>query len=97
VWAFIGVGIFPVSIHDCGVLSVRNCRVGFRRVRIYPVTHWNIVNITFQQQIAQHCGCYVTIRFSYLWTDVDFAAVTSDPHSLLVGYVIVLCASQRDG
>jgi hypothetical protein len=39
------VGIFPVSIHDCGVLSVRNCRVGFRRVRIYPVTDsydtWN--------------------------------------------------------
>jgi hypothetical protein len=33
-----GVGIFPVSIHDSGVLSVRNCRVGFRRVRIYPVT-----------------------------------------------------------
>jgi hypothetical protein len=29
VWAFIGVGIFPVSIHDSGVLSVRNCRVGF--------------------------------------------------------------------
>jgi hypothetical protein len=39
------VGIFPVSIHDSGVLSVRNCRVGFRRVGFFHGTNIDILNL----------------------------------------------------